>query len=334
MDNETRIAFEAYQARQAELNGVTSSTVQFAVAPSVEQKLEEKIRESADFLNQVNIVPVKQQKGEKLGMDLTGPVAGRTNTKEKDREPRDLLGIDEQGYEVVKTNFDTYVRYNTLDMWAKFPDFQTRLRNKVTQQIARDRLMIGFNGVNPAANTDVIANPLLQDVNTGWLQHIRNQAPARVMTGMKVDPDTAGADYVSLDAMVFDGMNNLLDEWYRQATDLVIIVGGGLVTEKYLGLINSAKAPTEINALETLMLTRTIGGRKAIMVPFFPARSLLVTSLSNLSIYWQEGTRRRQIVDNPKRDQIEDYQSVNECYVVEDYGKACLFDDIKLAGDA
>lgn len=334
MRNETRTAFEAYQARQAELNGVTSSAVKFAVAPSVEQKLEDKIRESADFLTRINIVPVQQQKGEKLGLGLSGPVASRTNTSNKDRQPRNLLALDDQGYEAVKTNFDSFVSYAQLDLWAKFPDFQTRLRNQVTQQIARDRLMIGFNGTKVEADTDVVANPLLQDVNIGWLHHVRTHAPARVMTGVKVDPAAATAEYVSLDAMVFDGMNNLLDEWHREASDLVVIVGRGLITEKYLGLINTAKAPTEINALETLMLTRTIGGRKAITVPYFPARSLLVTSLSNLSIYWQEGTRRRQIADNAKRDRIEDYQSLNECYVVEDYGKACLFDDIKLPGDA
>ena len=73
---------------------------------------------------------------------------------------------------------------------------------------------------------------------------------------------------------------------------------------------------------------KKIGGKKAVAVPFFPANALLITSLDNLSIYAQEGTRRRQIKDEPALDQIEDYQSVNEAYVVEDYGRSALVENI------
>lgn len=35
---------------------------------------------------------------------------------------------------------------------------------------ALDRIMIGFNGVKRAKTSDRDANPMLQDVNKGWLQ--------------------------------------------------------------------------------------------------------------------------------------------------------------------
>jgi hypothetical protein len=57
------------------------------------------------------------------------------------------------------------------------------------------------------------------------------------------------------------------------------------------------------------------------MPPFFPVRGVVVTSYSNLSIYYQMGTLRRAIIDNPKRDRLEEYHSENEAYVVEDFGK-------------
>lgn len=47
----------------------------------------------------------------------------------------------------------------------------------------------------------------------------------------------------------------------------------------------------------------------------------MITSWDNLSIYWQEDSWRRSTIDNPKRDQVEDYNSRNEGYVVEDYEK-------------
>lgn len=50
----------------------------------------------------------------------------------------------------------------------------------------------------------------------------------------------------------------------------------------------------------------------------------------NLSIYWQEDTRRRSVIDNPKRDRIENFESVNEAYVVEDYRCAALVENIQI----
>lgn len=333
MRPETRILFNAYLERQASLNKVPSAKETFSIDPSVEQQLETRIQEKADFLQKVNVVGVSQQAGEKLGLGASGPVAGRTNTNTSDRQTRDVTAFDQRGYITAQTNFDTHVPYKTLDMWAKFPDFQTKLRDKVTEQIARDRLMIGFNGVTAAAQTDLATNPLLQDVNKGWLTHIRQEAEERVLTGVKVG-DHTGADYRNLDALVEDAINELLDQWHAEATDLAVIIGRRLVNDKYIGLINDADKATEKVALQTLMLNKTIGARRAVTVPFFPARSIMITSFSNLSIYWQEGTRRRLVMDNPKRDRIETYDSVNEAYVVEDMGKVALIDGIKLPSSA
>lgn len=332
MRNETRIAFNAYMARQAELNGVPDAGKKFSVTPTVEQKLEDRIQESADFLRLVNVVPVDQQSGEKLGLGMSSPAAGRTNTANADRTPRNLVALDSRDYMCLQTNYDTYIKYNQLDAWAKFPDFQVRVRNQTTLQIARDRLMVGWNGETAAATTDLATNPLLQDVNVGWLKHIRSDAPARVMTGVKIG-DAAGRDYKSFDAAVFDAVNELLDPWHAEAPDLVVIIGRQLLNDKYLALINSADAPSEHESLETLLLSRTMGGKKAIRVPYFPPKSILITSTSNLSIYWQNNTRRRMIQDNPKRDRIEDYQSVNEAYVVEDLGKCALIDNVMQPDD-
>jgi hypothetical protein len=47
---------------------------------------------------------------------------------------------------------------------------------------------------------------------------------------------------------------------------------------------------------------------------------VIVAPPKNLSIYRQEGSYRRQLVDEPKKDQVADYNSFNEGYVVEQYG--------------
>lgn len=326
MQRHTRTAFDAYCTHLGQLNGVPSATQTFAVEPTVEQVLESRIQQSADFLSRVNVIGVAEQSGQVLGLGTTGPIASRTNTQLTERQTRDIHGLGNREYTCRKTEFDTHIRYEILDAWAKFPDFQARIRNKVTEQIARDRLTIGWNGTSAAADTDSVAHPLLQDVNIGWLQYLRDTDAPRVLTGPKVGE---GGDYKTLDGLVFDVINTVLDEWYKDDSDIVCLVGRNLVTERYLGLIEAnVGTPTEAVALRTMMLGRQVGGRNAVVVPFFPASCILICNPRNLSIYWQTGTRRRRVGDNPKRDRIEDYQSVNECYVVEDTGACALIEGI------
>src|SRR3546814_12050604 len=102
--------------------------------------------------------------------------------------------------------------------------------------------MVGFNGTSAAATTNLANNPLLQDVNEGWLHKIRTHAASRVLddgelstaptkaiyisAGVEVvDGDatnvaTAEADYANLDALAFDALA-LIDPWHPRDTDQV-----------------------------------------------------------------------------------------------------------------
>lgn len=332
MQNKTRILLNAYLANQATLNGVGSVIEKFAVAPSIQQKLENRIQQSSEFLKAVNIVPVDQQQGEKLGLGTSGPIASRTNTANADRATRDASDMTGIGYQCVQTNYDTHVGYNKLDMWAKYPDFQLRLARAIQHQCALDRIMIGFNGVSAAADTNRTTSPLLQDVNKGWLQYLRSNAPERVMkegaTAGKVRVGAAG-DYKTLDGMVYDAHKSLLDDWHAQAGDLVAIVGRSLMHDKLFPLVDGQDAPTEMLAADIVRSQMRLGGLPAVTVPFMVANGVLITSLSNLSIYYQDGARRRAVIDNPKRDRIETYESSNDAFVIEDLGKACLIENIE-----
>lgn len=336
MRNETRVQFNRYLGDQAKLNSVPSVGEKFAIDPAVQQRLENKIQESSALLKAINIVPVDDLEGEKLGLGVTGPVAGRTDTRTKDRTTRDLKAMDARRYKAAQTNYDTHVRYNTLDMWAKFPDFQNRLSRQIIERCALDRIMIGWNGTSAAADTDLAANPMLQDVNIGWLQQLRNTAPERVMhegvTGSgKIKVGGASADYKSLDGLVYDAYKTLLDPWHAEAADLVAIVGRDLMHDKLFPLVDSQDAPTEMLAASIVVSQARLGRLQAMAVPFMRPNAVLITSLKNLSIYYQRSARRRAVIDNPKRDRIETYESSNDAFVVEDLGKACLIENIELA---
>jgi P2 family phage major capsid protein len=335
MKNPTRIAYAAYLATVANLNGVASATEKFTVAPSVQQTLEEKIQESSGFLASINVIGVTDQEGEKIGLGIGGTIAGTTDTSTKDRNPVDPSNLEGSGYKCTQTNFDTALKYVKIDMWAKFPDFQIRMRDAIIKRQALDRILIGFNGKSRAATSDRAANPLLQDVNIGWLQKYRTEAAARVMAAgatpgqVRVGAGT-GADYANLDALVFDAVNNLVDPVHQEDTELVVICGRNLLADKYFPILNQAQANTEAMAADLIISQKRIGGLQAVRVPGFPANTVMVTRLDNLSIYYQEGARRRTVVDNAKRDQVENYESSNDAYVVEDYSCGCVVENITL----
>ena len=336
MRNPTRLAFNAYLGQQAKLNGVPSATEKFAAAPSVQQKLETRIQESSEFLKRINIIGVTEQTGEKLGLGVSGTIASRTDTSGAGtRGTQDATSMADDGYACKQTNYDTHLRYATLDAWAKFPDFQNRVRDSVLQRCALDRIMIGFNGTSAAATTNRAANPLLQDVNIGWLQKLRANAAARVMVqgavANKVSYGThADADYKNLDALVYDAYKSLLDPWFAEDPLLVAIVGRDLMHDKLYPLVADNDAPTERLAADIVISQRRLGGLQAMVAPHFPAGKVLVTRLDNLSIYYQDGARRRAVVDKPEKDRVEFYESSNDAYVIEDYGLCALVENIEV----
>ncbi len=335
MRNDTRRLYAAYKAEIAKLNGVERVDEKFSVSPSIQQKLETKVQESSDFLSRINVYGVAEQEAEKIGLGVSGPVASTTDTTQQDRQTSDISTLDGRRYRCEQTNSDTHITYQKLDAWAKFPDFQTRIRDAIIKRQALDRIMIGFNGVSRAATSDRAANPMLQDVNKGWLQSLREQAPQRVIQGGKAGDKIAiggdGADYGNLDALVFDMVNHLVEPWYAEDPELVVVCGRSLLADKYFPLVNTNREPTQQIAADLIISQKRIGNLPAVRVPYFPANALLVTRLDNLSIYYQEGGRRRTILDNAKRDRIENYESSNDAYVIEDLACAAMAENIALA---
>lgn len=343
MQNATRALLNAYVSQIALLNGVEDATTQFTVDPVVEQKLEEVIKQGSEFLQQINIVPVIQQMGDKVGVGVTRTLASRTDTAGGDRRnPTDPTDTSDKGrYVCYQTDYDYALRYSKLDAWRHRPEFQTLVRDSIAKQQGRDRVMIGWHGEEAADETDRIANPKLEDVNEGWLHKIRTHAPAHVIdTGAIAEAPTkaiyvaAGevgeeVDFRNLDALVLDA-KRLIPEWRRGDTDLVVIVGHDLVDEKYFNIVQATgDTATEVEAADRILRSeKQLGGLPAVRVPFFPANAILITTLKNLSLYYQEGTRRRFLKDEPEFSRVANYESVNEAYVVEDYDITALYENI------
>ncbi|MGP2668087.1 phage major capsid protein, P2 family [Serratia marcescens] len=343
MKKTTRFKFNAYLQQVAKLNGITDVGdvgKKFSVEPSVTQSLMNVVQESSEFLTRINMTPVAELKGEKVGVGVNGSIASTTDTDGgKERQTADFTSLESNKYECQQVNFDFHMRYNQLDLWARYQDFQLRIRNAIAKRQALDFIMAGFNGISRAATSDRAKNPMLQDVAVGWLQKYRNEAPARVMSnitgedGAVISPVIRigkGGDYANLDAVVMDATNNLIAPWHQESPDLVVICGRKLLADKYFPLVNQAQPNTEAMAADVIVSQKRIGNLPAVRVPFFPANAMMVTTLENLSIYIMDESHRRHIEENAKRDRVENYESMKIDYVIEDYAAGCLIENIAL----
>jgi len=341
MRKDTRFKFNAYLSRVAELNGVDTGDVakKFSVEPSVTQTLMTTLQASSEFLTRINIVPVDELKGEKVGVGVNGTIASTADTAGDDeRKTADFTALESNKYECAQINFDFHIRYKQLDLWARFQDFQTRIRDAIIKRQSLDFIMAGFNGVVRAETSNRKQNPMLQDVAVGWMQKYRNEAPARVMDKFTDDDGVVSdiirvgenGDYKNLDALVMDATNTLIDEIYQDDPELVVITGRKLLADKYFPIVNKTQENSESLAADIIISQKRIGNLPAVRVPYFPADALMITRLDNLSVYFMDDAHRRAIIEEPKKDRIENYESMKIDYVVEAYAAGCVIENITL----
>ncbi|QHH99249.1 phage major capsid protein, P2 family [Acinetobacter dispersus] len=334
----TKALFAQYQNDIAGLNGVSTVRESFTVVPSIEQRIITAYQESDDFLRQINIYPVDAQSGEKIGMGVGTTIASTTDTRTGPRKPTavgETRHLD--NYLCTQTNYDVAYKWSLLNAWRHRPEFKKNLAEMVTKAIALDKITMGFNGLYRAPSSDRETFPLLQDVKRGWLQRIREVAPEQVYSGDTDDGQgghkiTVGAtgEYKTLDGLVENAIHTFIAPQYRNRKDLVAICGSGIISEKYLKLLDKVQDPSEQIAARTIYANQILGTLQPVLPPQFPENTILITTLKNLSIYIQSNTLVRSIVAEPAWDRDVDYQSINEDYVVEDYDLCVLLENIEV----
>jgi len=333
MKNFTRGKISNWIANVAKAYGASPATVQaakqFAATPSVEQTLKKALAAKSDLLSKINTRMVTQIKGAKLGLSAVSQIASRTDTSGAGvRVPKKIQGIDDDQYECKKTNFDVAIPYELLDEWAEFKNFMQLLQDLINETIANNKVMIGWYGESHADTTDLASNPLLQDVNIGWFQKIRDNAASQMLSEGSVAGQIrigAGGDYVNLDHLVED-IKQGIPAHKRKDPNMKVIIGDELLSSQRVALYKTqGSQPTEKERIETKAVTSEFGSLPAVQDAMFPERGLMITSYKNLGHYTQKGSLRRTIKDHAEKDQYENFMSMNDAYVVEDYeALACI----------
>ncbi len=303
----------------------------FAATPTVAQTIYDKIQEdSAKFLKLINVLPVTDMKGEKVGMSLSGRTASRTDVSGSgERTPKDLAALDAKGYELFFTEFDVALAYSKIDSWSKFKDFRARYMALVRKAIGNDMLQTGWTGLNAAAVSDIATYPLLEDVNKGWLQHMREfNAGSQYLLGSVGSVTLGAAGFENLDVMA-KVAKDMLPVYHRDRDDLVLLLGSDVLSKQEETYFEThGNTPTEKAGLSG-RITKAYAGMPAMTPAFFPGSSILVTPLENLSIYYQDSSVRRLQKDKPEKNQVQEFNSVNLGYVVEDEEQAAFIEGIE-----
>ena len=337
--NQTKLSFAiaAMISEVAAAQGISKEQVSngYTISPASVQTMYDEIAQNTELLQKINLRPKTEKVGEVIGLS-SGLIGSNTDTTGtgKERKPKPIHNLSGRKYSLEKTNFDAALRYDEIDQWAHLTDFPKHVNKKIAESIALSLVTIGMNGTSRADDSDAAANTMLQDVAKGWLQKMREENKARCIgtagTSVTSVPYGPGAtNYKNLDAVVTDALN-IMDERFADRSDFVVLASRRTVGDKYLRIVNkSGETATEIEAGGRLNKERTLGGLPVMYVPNMPQNTLLITPLSNLSIYYQISGERRLIVDNPRKDQLESLQSKNIDFIVEEYGAAVLIENLK-----
>lgn len=306
----------------------------YAATPTRQQSLEQKIVELANpFLASLPMIPVTEVSGQKVLSGLSGRVASRTDTSGAgERTPKQLLSTGTQDYDAKATEFDVAIGYADIDAWAKFPQFANLYMQNVRDAIANDMLQTGWTGISAATATNIGTNPLLQDLHIGWLQRIRTfNAGSQYHIGTVGVPISIGSTgtYKNLDHAVRDAKQTVAKA-YRGRTDLVALISDNLVSsQENIYYKTNGNQPTEKMVLSGMVM-QAYGGLPTIVPPFLPDGIILITPLANLAIYYQDTSVRRLQRDWPSKNAVQEFNSMNMCYVVQDENATSLVENITL----
>lgn len=325
-----RMAQHHVQTLIAQKKGKVPDDFQYAT----EVRINTDIQSFAPFMQYINVLPRKQEKGGSLTIGSQGRNT-RTNDTYNGNERRlsELKPAETNMYEMAKAHFDFRVHDDDIDTMSEFPNWFQLYKAALYASMGNDRLMIGWWGEKHATTSDLSANKYLQDVNIGWRELHKQRAPQQVFDeeAFKGGGFDNNAPRIGKGGH-FETFDHLIQDLY-QAIPLEKRINKMhvLVSETLLGAAEGTYyseqggTPSEKQHIHKKIITGTYGGLEVIPVPFLPQTSIIITSLKgngnpmgNLSIYYKKDSWRKSLEYMPKLESSIDWNARREAYHVED----------------
>ncbi|MFV8987965.1 P2 family phage major capsid protein [Serratia fonticola] len=268
----------------------------FTISDVAENKLRIAMLESGWMMSGITLMDVDTEKGQAIEI---GDASLHTGRSIEGRFSKELM-VNGTDYILVETDSCASLPYGKMSAIANvggMEHFTQSVSEFFGMAVSLDMLRIGLNGERIAYPTDPQNNTKGQDVNIGW------HAIAKAFNnGSQVMTEAVslgeGGDFPHLDALANHLIMQNIPEGFREDPRLVVMVGAELAAAERLRLFNAADRPADMAAAQ--MLTSSVAGRFAFVPPFMPGKRLAITTLDNLHIYTQKGSRhfRAEFVDD------------------------------------
>lgn len=268
----------------------------FTISDVAENKLRIAMLESGWMMNGITLMDVDTEKGQAIEIGDSSLHTGRAIEGRFNKS----LAVNGTDYILVETDSCASLPYGKMSAIANvggMEHFTQSVSEFFGMAVSLDMLRIGLNGERIAYPTDPQNNTKGQDVNIGW------HAIAKAFNnGSQVMTEAVslgeGGDFPHLDALANHLIMQNIPEGFREDPRLVVMVGAELAAAERLRLFNAADRPADMAAAQ--MLTSSVAGRFAFVPPFMPGKRLAITTLDNLHIYTQKGSRhfRAEFVDD------------------------------------
>lgn len=306
-----KLTREKYAEYIDELDGKNNGNSEYMYNYGKVEKIITQAIKKHSFLNLITTKFVTETKNKMLEFSL--PIIGNTDTEKHDRTPRNFV-LSTHDFECATSCLDLIISHSDLNQYATV-DFEQLFNDRLGADLAQNLTMVGFHGTHRAPDSDPENNPLGQDVAKGWNAQLKEK------NQFIHAPDFAGKSPAQL---MKKGLEKL-PERLRESGDLIAICGRDVLDRAFVNL-----EPKQLNTQNGVLLTaqNLIGGLRAISVPFFPADCILITTLSNLAIYFKQNTARLFFMQEPRENSLKIFFSVMLDFALENHRHAVLINGI------
>lgn len=321
------------------LNPQMAGKVPAGFEQSKEITLNRDMQDNSGFLQLVNVMPRKQQKGGSLMVVNQGRVTKTNDTAAgQERRLNEAKNSKLNEYEMVKAHSDFRLHDDDIDSMSEFDGWSDMYRAAFLEAMGNDRIIIGWHGESHAATSNSTTSPLLQDVNIGWLKLLKTRDSTQVLTGgaeagvIKIGSKAQGGDYANLDHLVQDLYQGI--PLHKRSPGMTALIAESLMGgAEGIYYQNQGGTPTEKTRIQEKAVTGMYGGLEAMPAPFMPQTSVVITGTkrngqrySNLSIYWQKDSWRRSVEYKASLESSIDWNARREAYHIEDLSAIVALD--------
>lgn len=338
--------YEQYALSVAKTNKHKSYEHPIECLSTTHDKIVENVFDLSDFLNKINRQGITDRNGDTLGLDVTSMALQRPEIdfkKTYDPSSEDKTAPVTSEAETTQGTYQTnnvmanhLMTYKQEDTFKNVKNFKERITRLWMIKRANNLQYVALNGTSSANVSSPENNgkdlfkgfrTLLSEQNSSNLVSEWPESPTNVG---KITIDESGAgDLETLDELV-EYMIDLLPEHMQQNPELKVFCGMKMARRHRIPIYKESKTASERILVQES--SKTVAGLPMIAVPFFPDKSIMITTYDNLTYYYLKDSYRREIKNRVSRGAWTDDHYWEACFAIEDPQNISIAENIEMVG--